>query len=187
MLYDRQGRMLKNNEEIRKLLELPTIEPDLALELLTREVASAYIHGCSTIVNRLWPKRREHHSVGMWIFSGSGRTDSEGQEKIILNDYLCPSVSNEVIKAGVITKFQSFVASPNSSTPVLVTFTVHVDSTEYRFSAETGWPFDDIEISEAVDLLGISIMVRTWNLDRTPAPHIPYSWESSVYGGHQRS
>jgi hypothetical protein len=187
MFFDRNGNPIKEQNRLLEILK--AFEPQDLWEILERRGTSAFVTGCSIGrgAGAPWLERTER--TGVWLLSGSNWTGQDGKRIVRLNDYLCPPSSSDnepPMSSGVILRKPAFVATPIDSSPVLLTVTFEIGAIEFTFNPESGWPFIDVDLSRSLSLLDVAVIVRSWQLDGSPAPHVSFSWECMADGSRRR-
>jgi hypothetical protein len=102
-----------------------------------------------------------------WTFSGSHMTGANGTVEIHLNKFLdcIPAVIDGVIYSNYIGSRPSFTATPESEEPVFLTCTIDVRALQP--------PQGQVFLPQALD---VTIKVRSWKHDGTPAPNVAFNW-----------
>lgn len=120
-----------------------------------------------------------------WVINGNGRTNNNGETVIKVNEYLarrsCPGLP-EFGAAGpaIIGSQVAFVATPVSQVPVLLTY-------QFEYSPRHYAPgFIDLVTGAYIPNLRreyeVTVTVRSWHLDGTPAAGVSFSWGATVAG-----
>lgn len=142
-----------------------------AFVILSSDSADARVETKYPLISRIPPPEPEVTSAcdktRTWTFSGSHMTGSNGAVDIHLNKFLecIPAAIDGVIYSNFIGSRPHFAATAETDEPVFVTYTIRTEPLEP--------PQGQVFLPQAWD---VTVSVRTWKHDGTPAPNVEFSW-----------